>query len=70
MGFPWQEYWSGLPLPFPEGLPNPGMAPLFPVLAGGFVTAEPLGEPSYPINSGDLSGMEMNGPIEKAHLIL
>ena len=23
---PWQEYWSGLPFPSPEDLPNPGMA--------------------------------------------
>ena len=25
MGFPKQEYWSGLPLLFPGGLPNPGI---------------------------------------------
>jgi len=24
MGFPRQEYWSGLPFPPPEDLPNPG----------------------------------------------
>ena len=23
MGFPRQEYWSGLPFPTPEGLPDP-----------------------------------------------
>ena len=27
MGFPRQEYWSGLPLPFPGGLPDPGLKP-------------------------------------------
>ena len=27
MGFPRQEYWSGLPLPFPGGLPDPGIKP-------------------------------------------
>ena len=27
MGFSRQEYWSGLPLPSPEHLPNPGMEP-------------------------------------------
>ena len=27
MGFPRQEYWSGLPFPPPEDLPNPGIAP-------------------------------------------
>ena len=25
MGFPRQEYWSGLPFPSPEDLPNPGI---------------------------------------------
>ena len=27
MGFPWQEYWSGLPFPSPRGLPDPGIEP-------------------------------------------
>ena len=27
-GFPKQEYWSGLPFPFPEDLPNPGIQPV------------------------------------------
>ena len=27
-GFPKQEYWSGLPCPFPEDLPNPGIQPV------------------------------------------
>ena len=27
MGFPRQEYWSGLPFPTPEDLPNPGIEP-------------------------------------------
>ena len=25
MGFPKQEYWSGLPFPLPEDLPDPGI---------------------------------------------
>ena len=25
LGFPGQEYWSGLPFPFPGDLPDPGM---------------------------------------------
>ena len=32
MGFPRQEYWSGLPFPSPEDLPDPGIEPAFPVL--------------------------------------
>ena len=32
MGFPRQEYWSGLPCPPPGDLPNPGIEPRSPVL--------------------------------------
>ena len=38
-GFSGQEYWSGLPFPSPEDLPNPGVEPMSfmsPALAGGF----------------------------------
>ena len=31
MGFPRQEYWSGLPFPLPEDLPDPGTEPKSPV---------------------------------------
>ena len=45
MGFPRQEYWSELPFPSPGDLPNPGIKPAFPALAGGFSTTEPPGKP-------------------------
>ena len=32
MGFSRQEYWSGLPFPSPEDLPNPGIEPESPAL--------------------------------------
>ena len=41
MDFSRQEYWSGLPFPSPEDLPNPGIEPTSlasPALAGKFVT--------------------------------
>ena len=41
MGFPRQEYWSGLPFPPPGDLPNPGIEPVTlgsSALAGGFLT--------------------------------
>ena len=44
MGFPRQEYWSGLPFPPPGDLPDPGIEPKSPVacaLAGRFFTAKP-----------------------------
>ena len=50
MGFPRQEYWSGLPFPPSGDLPDPGIKPAFlgsPALAGGFFTTAPLGRPRY-----------------------
>ena len=44
MGFPRQEYWSGLLLPPLGDLPNPGIKSASPALAGGFLTAEPPGK--------------------------
>jgi len=41
MGFPRQEYWSGLPFPSSGDLPDPGIEPVSPALAGGFFTTEP-----------------------------
>ena len=40
MGFPKQEFWSGLPFPLP-GNPGSGIKPASPALAGGFFTTEP-----------------------------
>ena len=42
-----QEYWSGLPFPPPEDLPDPGMEPIFPTspsLAGRFFSMESPGK--------------------------
>ena len=41
MGFPRQEYWSGLLFPSLEGIPDPGMEPMSPALADRFFTTEP-----------------------------
>ena len=40
MGFPRQESWSGLTFPSPGHIPNPGIKPVSPALAGGFFTTE------------------------------
>ena len=45
MGFPRQEYWSGLPFPSTGDLPDPGIELVLPALAGGLFTAEPRGKP-------------------------
>ena len=42
---PFLTYWSGLPFPPPGDLPDPGIEPASPALAGGFFTTEPLGKP-------------------------
>ena len=40
MGFPGQEYWSGVPFLSPGDIPDPGIEPVSPALAGGFFTTE------------------------------
>ena len=46
-----QEYWSGLPCPPPEDLPDPGIEPtslMSPALAGGFFTISATWEDHCP----------------------
>ena len=45
-GFSRQEYWSGLPFPSPEDLPDPGIEPRSPALEADALTSEPAGKPS------------------------
>ena len=47
MEFSRQEYWSGLPCPFPRDLPNSGIKPTSPgsCIAGRFFTTELPGKP-------------------------
>ena len=52
MGFSRQEYWSGLPFPSPEDLPNPGIETRSPALQADTLTSEP---PGKPISESDLS---------------
>ena len=47
--FPRQEYWSGLLFPSPGDLPNPGIGPVSPEVAGRSFTVESLGYPLLPI---------------------
>ena len=44
MGFSRQEYWSGLPLPSPGDLPNPGVKPGSPALQADALPSEPPGK--------------------------
>ena len=45
MGFPRQEYWSGLPFPSPGDLPNPEIEPLSPALHADSLPLSHLGSP-------------------------
>ena len=45
MGFSRQEYWSGLPFPSPEDLPDPGIEPWSPALQEGSLPSEPPRKP-------------------------
>ena len=50
MGFSRQEYWSGLPLPSPGDLPDPGIEPaslMSPALGGRFFTTNATWETLY-----------------------
>ena len=45
MEFSRQEYWSGLPFSTPGALPDPGIKPVSPALAGECLTTEHRGSP-------------------------
>ena len=44
MGFSRQEYWTGLPFPSPGDLPDPGIEPESPTMAGSFFPGRVTGE--------------------------
>ena len=48
MGFSRQEYWSGLPLPSPGDLPNPGIEPGSPALQADALLSEAAGKSNLP----------------------
>ena len=51
MGFPRQEYWSGLPFPSPGDLTHPGIEPGFPAQQADSLPSEP---PENPLDSQPL----------------
>ena len=57
MGFSRQEYWSGLPFPPPGDLPDPGIEPVSPELAGEFFPTE------LPGKCGFISANPNVGPL-------
>ena len=59
MGFPVEEYWSGLSFPSPGDLPDSGTESASPALSGRFFTTEPPGKPR---------GMKVKSESEVAQL--
>ena len=55
MGFPRQEYWSGLPFASPGDLPNPGIELGSSALQVDSLPAEPLGKFYLHVNSTHIS---------------
>ena len=45
MEFSKQEYWSGLPFPYPGDLPDPGTEPRSPTLQADSLPSKPPGKP-------------------------
>ena len=65
MGFSRQEYWSELPLSCPGNVPDPGIEPMSPALAGRFLTTEPLGKP--PLGVSDMTVCGLSLCISRGH---
>ena len=70
MGFSRQECWSGLPLPSPEDLPNPGIKPWSPTLQEDALTSELPGLELGAIPVILNPGTSLNSMEEGWHLLL
>ena len=62
MGFSRQEYWSGLPFPSLEDLPDPGIKPESPSLAGEFFTTAAKSLQSCPTLCKPIDGSPPGSP--------
>ena len=63
MGFPRQEYWSGLPFPLPGDLPDPGIEPMSlksPTLVGLSFTISATWEALQGIMLSEISWTEID----------
>ena len=56
MRFSRQEYWSGLPFPSPEDLPDPGIEPGSPALQADTLPSKPPGKTQHIKNTNTSMG--------------
>ena len=56
-----QEYWSGLPWPFPGDPSNPGVKPRSPALQADSLSSEPPGKPMVPLSSEAVETYGLSG---------
>jgi len=64
MEFPRQECWNGLLFPTPGDLPDMGIEPSFPALAGRFFTTELPGKPHFTNEEAEVQGNYSNCRID------
>ena len=64
MGFPRQEYWSGLSFPSPEDLPDSGIEPESPALAGRFFITKPP-EKLYLFKNHHNNSVRLSPPLHR-----
>ena len=69
MGFPRQEYWSGLSFPSPGDLPDPGIKPMPPessALTGGFFSTVPQGKPLVCLQFSSVQSLTLCDPMNRS----
>ena len=65
MEFPRREYWSGLPFPSPEDLPNPEIEPGSPALEVDSLPSEPPGKPNQDMENLKFNLMQYYSVLKK-----
>ena len=70
MGFPSQEYWSGLPFPSPGNLLDPGIEPTSPAVAGRFLTTQPSWKCIHAVDMNASVSIKHQPSDDKVRLIL
>ena len=66
MGFPRQEFWSGIPFPSPRDPPDPGIEPGSPKLQAGSLSSKPPGRLKNPIFWANSLSAGVDGPRIRA----